>query len=554
MKKRILLCNDASLLSTGYGVYGKELLTRLHNSGKYEVAELGCYITAEDNRINSIPWKFYPNAVNQNDPRFQQYAASSVNQFGMWRFNRCVLDFKPHIVFDVRDYWMYAYQEMSPLRKYYSWVLMPTVDSAPQKTEWLYTFSFADLIVPYTEWAKGVLSSSCGSSINLFPKIANAGINKDEFHPLPTDVIKTLKKQIFGIDDPIVIGTVMRNQKRKLINDLFIAFKKYLIKLIDSNKINEYNRSFLYLHTTYPEEIGWDLPSLLVEHGLANKVYFTQICRSCKTIFANKFQGSISTCPGCSLNYGVFPAPSVGVETQHLNVIYNIMDLYIQYAICEGFGMPQIEAASCGVPVAGVEYSAMPEIVENLGGFKVPLDRLFREVETNADRAYPNTEETANIIYNYIINYSDDQKIQKRQDTRDLCVSKYTWDHVYSVWDEAFESIDISNKPSWDSPIDNVNYTNTYVPNNLPKYDFVKFICDEILKDSNIINTGYVQNLLKDFSNILVAGKNSITTKEHKEVVEMLDVYLKNKITCEQARTNIKTIEKEDFIVCQNRK
>lgn len=554
MKKRILLCNDASLLSTGYGVYGKEILTRLHNSDKYEVAELGCYITAEDQRINSIPWKFYPNAVSQTDKRFQQYTSSTSNQFGMWRFNRCLLDFKPHIVFDVRDYWMYSYQEMSPLRKYYSWVLMPTVDSAPQKTEWLYTFSFADLVVPYTEWATKVLSESCGSSINMFPKVANAGINKDEFYPLEKESVKNLKKQIFGIDNPIIIGTVMRNQKRKLFADLLVAFKKYLNKLIESNKIDEYNRSFLYLHTTYPEENGWDLPSLLIEHGIANKVYFTHVCRSCKTIFANKFQGSISTCPGCSLNYGVFPAPSVGVETQHLNVIYNIMDLYIQYAICEGFGMPQIEAASCGVPIASVNYSAMPEIVEHLGGFKIPVNRIFREMETNADRAYPDTDETANIIYNYIIGYSDEEKSKKREHTRDLCISKYTWDSVYNIWDEAFESIDISKKQPWDSPIDNVNYSNNYVPHHLKKYDFVKHICDKILNESNLINTGYVQYLLKDFNNILVCGKNSVTTKEHKEVVEILDTYLKNKIVCEEARVNFKSIEKEDFILCQSKK
>jgi hypothetical protein len=47
IKKRIFIANDASCLNTGYGIYGKEILTRLHNSNKYEIAELGCYATKE---------------------------------------------------------------------------------------------------------------------------------------------------------------------------------------------------------------------------------------------------------------------------------------------------------------------------------------------------------------------------------------------------------------------------------------------------------------------------------------------------------------------------
>jgi hypothetical protein len=40
-KKRIFIANDASILDTGYGVYGKEIISRIHNSDKYTVAELG---------------------------------------------------------------------------------------------------------------------------------------------------------------------------------------------------------------------------------------------------------------------------------------------------------------------------------------------------------------------------------------------------------------------------------------------------------------------------------------------------------------------------------
>ena len=42
-KKRVLLMGEAHYLNSGFGTYGKELLTRLHATGKYELAEFASY-------------------------------------------------------------------------------------------------------------------------------------------------------------------------------------------------------------------------------------------------------------------------------------------------------------------------------------------------------------------------------------------------------------------------------------------------------------------------------------------------------------------------------
>jgi glycosyltransferase involved in cell wall biosynthesis len=548
-KKRILICNDSSFLATGYGVYGKEILSRLHKSGNYEVAELGCYASVGDSRINRVPWRFYPNSVTRDDPRYNEYIKNNSNQFGLWRFGKCVLDFKPDIVFDVRDYWMYSYQEISPLRKFFNWVIMPTVDSAPQKIEWLYTFANADIVVPYTEWAKKILLDGCGDKVNLFPKIANAGVNIHEFLPLHDLKIKKIKHAYFNNPNAIVVGSVMRNQKRKLISDCLLAFKKYLNKLLENNKLDVYNNSILYLHTTYPEEMGWDLPSLLLEHGVADKTYFSYVCQKCKENFPNKFSGPLGYCPKCDNISSAFASPSNPLDNSQLCYLYNTFDLYLQYAICEGFGMPQIEAASCGVPIASVDYSAMTEVVKNLDGFAIPVDRIFRENDTNADRAYPDINKTADIFYNYIVNYSIEEKNNKKIKTRELCCKQYTWDQVYNVWDECFQNVDTSNKLPWDHPIMETGHANEYVTKGLKKYDFVKYICDHIIKDKDIINTGYVQSLLRDFNHIIVSKGVSTITKEHKEIVDVLEIYLKNKMFYEKIRCNSQQIE-EDYLLC----
>ncbi len=553
MKKRIFICNEASFIASGYGIHGKELLTRLHNSDKYEVAELGCYSTVNDPRIQNIPWKFYANLPKSDDTeKLNEYKSNGNNQFGLWRFNKAIIDFKPHIVFDVRDYWMYAYQETSPLRKYFKWILMPTVDSAPQHFEWLSTFCNADMVMPYTEWARDVLVNSCGNKINLFPKVALAGVNPNDFYPI--DDRASLKEKYFGRKDAMITGLVVRNQKRKLVSDILLTYKKYLNTLLISGNKDLYDRSFLYLHTTYPEEHGWNIPALLLEFGMLDKTYFTHNCRNCGNIEASKFQNAVTVCQKCNSASRTFPNPTNPLSTEKLNEIYNLFDLFIQYAICEGFGYPQIEAAACGVPIASVDYSAMSEICRDLNGTKIPVKRLFRELETNADRAYPDNDFTSKMIYDYFINYSEENAKKLSAETRQLCINKYTWDNVYKIWEECFDSIDISDLKDWNDPTISEVSTNMSVPGNLSKIEFVKYICDNIIKEPKLFYSGHIQMLLRDFLSGIVAKNSNIRTINHQEVVNILEQYLVNKVNHEKLRVNSHLLKQEDFITCQNPK
>lgn len=545
-KKRIFIVNDASILDTGYGIYGKEILSRLHQSDKFEVAELGCYCDIKNPKIKNIPWKFYANAVPAGDPRNDQYKSNALNQFGLWRFNRCLIDFKPHIVFDVRDYWMYFYQDASPYRHHFNWVIMPTTDSSPPKIDWLYTYKNADLIVPYTQWAKKVLTQTCGDKINLFSQIANAGINPKEFYPI--DDKKGHKYKYFG-KDVNIIGLVMRNQKRKLIADIFLAFKEFLESLKSSNQIEIYNKTFLYLHTSFPEENGWDIPALLLEYSLLDKVYFTYKCKNCNNFYPSKIRTGVVVCNQCKNRSVSMASPSNGITTDQLNEIYNLFDLFVQYAICEGFGMPQVEAAACGLQTAAVDHSAMTEIMENVNGIKIPVDRMFREMEINADRAYPDNSFTAKLFYDFFVNTSNDTKQQNSQIIREKCLSTYTWDSVYKVWESAFDSIDISKKIPWDSKlVPQVQNLSVKVPKHLSDKQFIEFICLNVINDPHLLRTSNIQSLIKDLSNGIVAKNGNMMSINRQYAVEILEAFLNNKIMCEKMRLEPKSIVKEDFI------
>jgi len=426
---------------------------------------------------------------------------------------------------------------------------MPMVDSAPQKIEWLYTYANADVIIPYTEWAKKILSQECGSSITLYPKVANAGIDPKEFYP--TENKKELKESVFGFDADIV-GCVMRNQKRKLFHDTMVAFKNYLNILVEKHDVEKYNRTYLYLHTSFPEANGWDLPALLIECGLLDKVYFSYICRACGNCFPSKFKDSITLCPKCKQNAAFFPGVTHGYQTSDLNKVYNLFDILLQNAIAEGFGIPQLEAASCGVPIASVDYNAMSEVVDNLGGFKIPVQRSFRELETNANRVYPDNDYITTIIYDFFNEMSESDKKQLSNKTREACISKYTWDHVYEVWKECCDNICAygAKKMSWEKDRDFLtNYKDIKVPPGLNPKEFVDYICKNVLCEPNFAKTSLAQCLIRDLYSNLVARNSLLQTFDYKKVTEVLESHLSNKITCGEILDTIDNAQ-EDFLLC----
>lgn len=155
-------------------------MSRLHNTGKYEIAEFASYGLVNDPRDKDITWTYYANAVRDNDPRHKEYSSRGENQFGKWRFEKVLLDYRPDVVVDIRDYWMSSYQASSPLRPYFHWCLMPTVDSEPQQEEWIDTFLGADAIFTYSDWGADVLKRQSSGKIKYI-STASPGVDLSVF-------------------------------------------------------------------------------------------------------------------------------------------------------------------------------------------------------------------------------------------------------------------------------------------------------------------------------------------------------------------------------------
>jgi glycosyltransferase involved in cell wall biosynthesis len=55
-----------------------------------------------------------------------------------------------------------------------------------------------------------------------------------------------------------------------------------------------------------------------------------------------------------------------GIAREELNVLYNAADVYVTVS-AEGFGLTAAEAVACGVPVVGIDYAALPEVIGPAG-------------------------------------------------------------------------------------------------------------------------------------------------------------------------------------------
>ena len=521
-KLRILMCSEASFISSGFGTYTKEILSRLHKTNKYTIAEFASYGMVNDARDKSIDWTYYANAVNPDDSRHAEYNSRADNQFGRWRFEKVLLDFKPDVVIDIRDYWMSAYQKDSPLRKFFHWILMPTVDSEPQQEDWIDTYLSADAIFTYSDWGADVLRRQSSNNINYIDT-TSPGVDLSVFN------IKDKKhtRSIFNLpEDYIIIGSVMRNQKRKLIPELFASFRKLLDK-IETSQPDLGKKLFLYLHTSFPDQ-GWDIPEILKDNRISNKVLFSYICKNCGNVHCDVFSGPVKTCPKCAEKLAVFPSVSHGVSSEKLSEIYNLFDMYVQYSICEGFGMPQVEAGACGVPVMTVEYSAMCDIIKKLNAYPIKIKARFKEMETKAIRVYPDNDSLIEHILSFI-NTPKKFQDKKRKEIRELTEKHYDWDKISNKWEKYLDSMSFrSNWSNTNPPLNTIDINDkSNKPNNKDHFDHMITMCSSYLNNTSEAGSMTYLNMLRDVDyGFTIQG--SIRESNYAEIINRINTVISN--------------------------
>ena len=446
-KKRILLVSEFSQLNTGFSVMANDLLKIMHNSGKYEVAELASYVDDGDPRVRSVPWKVYP-VIPTEQSELERYNSNyQTAQFGSLRFDRTVLDFKPDIVFSYRDFWHDEWICKSASRHLFNYVWSTCVDSEPPKSEWIGVFSTVDIVSSYTDWGLSVIKEYSGTRTNIANTNTMPGVDQEVFKPMP----KNEARKTLGIKDDVnLVLTVMRNQPRKLFPDLMYAFGKALDKWASVGRDDLVDNTYLYLHTSYPD-VGFDIGKDIIKYKLGSKVLMTYCCGNCGNYFASFFSGDVCTCNKCG-NYTAHPPNTArGLTREQLATVYNTSDLYVQLSVAGALEIPLIEAKACAVPTIASDYAAMHELNSfggSYGSIKIAAWREESERETAQIRAMPDPNDCAEKIASY---FQEDSNFRNKlsQEALFTARTRHTNQETYNKWDAIFEKLPMLSSQRW---------------------------------------------------------------------------------------------------------
>lgn len=473
-KPKILIVNEASFLKTGYAIIGLNLLERFYRDG-YDVAELAIYDQDHNNKIPSIPWKFFTNKP-ENKEEEAAWGNHHSNVFGKFKFEKTVCEFKPDFVLDFRDPYMYDFEGYSPLKDRFYWLTMTTVDGLPQHKQWIETNKIADVLFTYTDWGKNQLKNLYGlNAITASPAAS------DKFFPFSEDQKKALKEK-YDLTDYKIVGSVMRNQPRKLIDFILNGFRDYIYK-------NNDNNTLLYLHTTYPD-VGYDLIDVIAEFGLLSKVLVTYTCLDCKLTEPGFFSDSILYCPKCGKYTMKMSDLNHSIPEEELNKVYNLFDVYLQVACREGFGMPQVEASACNIPIITTPYGGMVDMIEKLDASQIDIDTYRYCINMKMFEAVPNHESISREIHKALN--------AEKKDVRSLFEEHYnSWEKTYQIFKTEVDKLDVSKLRKEKYEILNPEAYQNFNTNNV---NYSKWLITNVLREPKYLGTNLQHRLIRDLT------------------------------------------------------
>jgi len=301
-KMRVFFNSNAPWSISGYGQQMSEIVHRIRKEG-YPVA-VSAFYGLEGGIIEMNDIVYYPKMNHVYGSDTLVYHAQ---------------DFKADIVFTLQDVWIL---HPNDLQKVNRWIPIVPIDHDPVPKQILDRLKMAYRIVTYSKFGYDELKKN-GLHSTYIPHTVDTSVYK------PQD--KAMRKKEAGLPpDCFLCGMVSANKDnppRKSFQQVMDAFKLFLEKV---------PKALLYVHT-FPEMPG----------GFPIKDYAKFIGIEDKMIFPNNYL----------MNY------KYGKE--QMSNVYNTFDLLLCPSTNEGFGVPIIEAQSCGIPTIVNDFTSMPELVQN---------------------------------------------------------------------------------------------------------------------------------------------------------------------------------------------
>jgi len=397
----ILSSGDDPLTSTGYGNIWQNLLSR--------------WAKQKPN------WKFYHIGWQNRDREHQTregYFMLPIEkvEYGFDVVAPYLLKIKPDIFLTMADIGLSAgFVDGVKLARQKGWngrwFAISLVDT--EKWEhilWNKILDFPDKIIAGAKNGELLYTKHNVKNVVMIPM----GVDTKIYHPL---AIKEDLKNRFNFKDKFVVGFVGKNQRRKMLPNLIKGFSKF------SKGKNDVR---LLLHTDIESPAGWSLPSLIAKFEQEEDVELQ-----------NPIPKIITTNPKLDV------IARQKIQPEHMNEIYNLMDVFCYAVGGEGFGLPGIECQSAGVPLMMTNYSSAIEIVSEEDLFIPVLEdkygRKVTEIGSNGvENAVPD-DNTIKEILNKLYEEWKKNKLKNRSEKARKFALKYDWDLIAKKWIKLFE-------------------------------------------------------------------------------------------------------------------
>lgn len=193
------------------------------------------------------------------------------------------------------------------------------------------------------------------------------------------------KKTLSWVDSVIVNSNCTKDDVNKYLNYpkekihiTSLGFDSRYKKISDKNLLSNVNNKYKLPKTfaLYVGDVNWnknlsnmaeacikaDIPLVLVGKGFENKTTLNHPEQLPYKIFLEKYGNNPKI---LILGY---------IEDSELVAIYNLASVFLLVSFYEGFGLPILEAQSCGVPVITSKVSSLPEVAGQGALFVDPKD------------------------------------------------------------------------------------------------------------------------------------------------------------------------------------
>jgi len=316
-KKKILLLSDDLRMSSGVGTMSKEFV--LGTAHHYDWVQVGGAIKhPEAGKVVDMN-KSIQEETGVKDASLTIYPISG---YGSPEILREILNReKPDAILHYTDprFWRWLYemehevrQEM-PIFYYNIWDDWP----APKYNEFYY--ECCDLIMNISKQTYAIVKDVWKTNppedwqVTYLPH----GVS-DKFYPINIfdeeyKEVEKLRQQLTEDNVDFIVFFNNRNIRRKMPGDIILAFKTFC----DMLPKEKADKCALLMHTQPRDENGTDLPEVA-----------KQIAPGCKVYFSEK-----------------------KLETRQLNWLYNMVDITINIASNEGFGLGTCESLMAGTPI-----------------------------------------------------------------------------------------------------------------------------------------------------------------------------------------------------------